>query len=259
MTTAEIIESFRRKVSAEIDLEPEGVDRYVIHTPFMFDDGDHYVVVLHQEVGQWVLTDEAHTFMHLSYAEVDLAQGMRARVIDQALTAYRVENRDGELRLPVPEDAFGDALFSMVQAIGRIAATALWTRQRVRDTFDEDFHALVTTALPPERIAFNYTDPEIDPDGIYPVDCRVNGMPRPCFVFKVANDDQCRNATITCFHYERHRRTFSSVVIFRDQTEITRRALAQLSDVVGKQFASLGARDRIESFLRDEVVGVRGS
>jgi hypothetical protein len=46
-------------------------------------------------------------------------------------------------------------------------------------------------------------------------------------------------------------------VIFRDQTEITRRALAQLSDVVGKQFASLGARDRIEAFLKKDVL--RGS
>jgi hypothetical protein len=134
MTTAGIIESFRQKVSREIDLEAEGVDRYIVYTPFMFDDGDHYVVVLRHEREQWVLTDEAHTFMHLSYAEVDLTQGTRARVIDQALTSYRVENNGGELRLVVPDEAFGDALFTMVQAIGRITGTALWTRERVRDT-----------------------------------------------------------------------------------------------------------------------------
>ena len=257
MTTADIIESFRRKVSREIDLEAEGVDRYIVYTPFMFDDGDHYVVVLRRERDRWVLTDEAHTFLHLSYADVDLTQGTRARIIDQALTSYRVENDGGELRLAVPDEAFGDALFTMVQAIGRITATAVWTRERVRDTFDEDFRNLLTQVLPPERITFDYTDPAIDPDGNYPIDCRINGMPRPYFVFKVANDHQCRDATIICYHYERHRRPFSSVVIFRDQTEITRRALAQLSDVVGKQFASLGARDRIESFLREEVLGAR--
>jgi len=257
MTTADIIESFRQKVSREIVLEAEGVDRYIVYTPFMFDDGDHYAVVLRRDGDGWMLTDEAHTFMHLSYADVDLSSGTRARVIDHALATYRVENRDGELRLPVPDEAFGDALFTMVQAIGRISGTALWTRERVRDTFDEDFRSLLSQVLPPERVVFDYTDPVIDPDGVYPIDCRINGMPRPCFVFKVANDDQCRNATITCYHYERHRRAFSSMVIFRDQTEITRRALAQLSDVVGKQFASLGARDRIESFLTDEVLGAR--
>ena len=254
MMTADIIESFRQKVSREIDLEAEGVDRYVVYTPFMFDDGDHYVVVLRRENARWVLTDEAHTFMHLSYADVDLAQGTRARVIDQALTSYRVENNGGELRLAVPDEAFGDALFTMVQAIGRITGTALWTRDRVRDTFDEDFRCLLSQVVPPERATFDYTDPRIDPDGVYPVDCRINGMPKPCFVFKVANDDQCKNATITCYHYEQHGRAFSSVVIFRDQMEITRRALAQLSDVAGKQFASLGARDRIESFLREDVL-----
>lgn len=255
MTTADIIESFRHKVSREIDLEPEGVDRYVVYTPFLFDDGDHYVVVLKREGKGWVLTDEAHTFMHLSYADVDLTQGTRARVIDQALTAYRVQNNCGELRVAVPDEAFGDALFTMVQAIGRIAGTALWTRERVRDTFDEDFRELLSQVVPPERAVFDYTDADIDPEGVYPIDCKINGMPTPCFVFKVANDDQCKNATITCYHYEQHRRAFSSVVIFRDQTEITRRALAQLSDVVGKQFASLGARDRIEAFLRKDVLG----
>ena len=125
----------------------------------------------------------------------------------------------------------------------------------MRDTFDEDFRNLLSQVLPPERVTFDYTDPTIDPDGNYPIDCRINGMPRPCFVFKVANDQQCHYATITCYHYERHGRAFSSMVIYRDQTEITRRAVAQLSDVVGKQFASLGARDRIESFLRNEALG----
>jgi hypothetical protein len=257
MLRAEIIESFRQKVSREIDLEAEGLDRYIVYTPFMFDDGDHYVVVLRRDRDreQWVLTDEAHTFMHLSYADVDLTQGTRRKVIDQALTSYRVENNGGELRLAVPDEAFGDALFTMVQAIGRITGTALWTRERVRDTFDEDFRSLLSQLLPPERVTFDYTDPTIDPDGVYPIDCRINGMPKPCFVFKVANDHQCRNATITCYHYERHHRVFSSMVIYRDQTEINGRALAQLTDVVGKQFASLGARDRIEAHLRDEVLG----
>jgi hypothetical protein len=255
MTTADIIESFRQKVSREIDLEAEGVGRYIVYTPFMFDDGDHYVVVLRRENDQWVLTDEAHTFMHLSYAEVDLMQGTRARVIDQALTSYQVENNGGELRIAVPDEAFGDALFTMVQAIGRITGTALWTRERVRDTFEEDFRALLQEAVPGDLLAFNYADPAIDPDRIYPITCRINGMARPCFVFAVANDAQCRDATITCYHYERHDWRFSSVVIFRDQMEIGRRPLAQLSDVTGKMFASLGARDRIGAYLRDDILG----
>jgi hypothetical protein len=254
MMTQDIIESFRQKVGREIDLEAEGVDRYIIYTPFMFDDGDHYVVVLHQERGQWVLTDEAHTFMHLSYSDVELTRGTRARIIDQALMSYHVENNDGELRLAVPDGAFGDALFTMVQAIGRITGTALWTRDRVRDTFEEDFRSLLQQIIPSGRATFDYIDRTVDPDGNYPIDCRINGMPRPCFVFKVANNDQCQKATITCYYHERQQKQFSSVVIFQDQTDIARKAIAQLSDVVGKQFASLGARERIEAYFKDQIL-----
>lgn len=255
MTTADIVRSFREKVGREIDLEAEGVDRYIVYTPFMFDDGDHFVVILRRENERWILTDEAHTFMHLSYSEVDLSQGTRAKIIDQALSGNRVESRAGELKLAVADDAFGDALFSLVQAISRITSTALWTYARVKSTFEEDFRALMQSVVPAERLTFDYTDPQIDPDGIYPVDCRINGMPRPCMVFAVANDAKCREATITCYHYERHERKFTSLAVFEDQTEVNRRAVAQLSDVAGKLFASLGARDRIEAYLREEVMG----
>lgn len=255
MNASAIIDDFRAKVCREIDIEPEGINRYVVYTPFMFDDGDHYVIILRQEGDEWVLTDEANTFMHLSYTDVDLSQGSRAKIVEQALASCGVENRSGELRVAVPDEAFGDALFSMLQALGRITSTALWTYERVRSTFEEDFRRVIESNVSADRLGFGYTDAEIDPDGIYPISCRINGSPRPCFVFAISSDSQCQDATITCYHYERHKRHFLSVAIFRDQTEISRKPLAQLSDVVGKQFASLGARDRIEDYLRNDVLG----
>jgi hypothetical protein len=185
MTTAEIVRAFREKVSREIDLETQGLDRFVVYTPFMFDDGDHFVIILCRENGRWVLTDEAHTFMHLSYVDVDLSQGSRAKIVEQALRGFGVQNRSGELRVVVPEEAFGDALFSLVQAISRITSTALWTRERIISTFEEDFRQLVQGVVPVGRLEFGYTDREIDPDRIYPVDCRINSMPRPCFLFAI--------------------------------------------------------------------------
>jgi hypothetical protein len=74
-------------------------------------------------------------------------------------------------------------------------------------------------------------------------------------VFAVSNDDQCRNATITCYHFEKLKRAFSGMVVYENQEAITSRALAQISDVVGKQFSSLGQRDRIKQFIRADVLG----
>ena len=50
---------FREKVCSEVRLVSEGVDRFRVFTPFLFDDGDHFVVILKLEGSNWVLTDEA--------------------------------------------------------------------------------------------------------------------------------------------------------------------------------------------------------
>ena len=41
MTVESIEQDFRDKVSAQIRLAAEGVDRFRVFTPFLFDDGDH--------------------------------------------------------------------------------------------------------------------------------------------------------------------------------------------------------------------------
>lgn len=254
--TTDIIRSFREKVSAEVELESEGLDRFIVYTPFMFDDGDHYVVVLRREDNSWVLSDEGHTLMHLSYAEVDLDRGSRAKVIDQALATFHVGRRTGELRIEIPDERFGDALFSFVQALARIAATALWTRERVASTFVEDFQAMMREAVPENRLTFDYTDPQTDPEGLYSVDCRINHLDRPLFVFAVGNDHRADQATISCYHYEKHNVRFQTAVVFEDQTKINRKTLARLSAVVGRQFPSLAEQPRISRFIREDILAL---
>lgn len=256
MKETDIAKAFKRKVGQEVTLEAEGVDRFIVYTPFTFDDGDHYVVILKRIDGAWVLTDEGHTFMHLSYSEVDLSSGMRASMIDQALSTEGVENDGGELRLTIPGKAFGDALFSFVQALGRVAHTALWTQDRVKSTFFEDVAELIETTAPLGSVEQGYADPKVDAEGRYPIDFMVRGGGnRRWFVFAVSSDNQCQQATIACLHYEKNNVPFSSLVIYENQTRINRRFLAQLSDVTGKAFSTIGERDRIKKFLETQVLG----
>jgi hypothetical protein len=253
MNLSEIREQFKRKVCEQVDIEEQGLGRFAVYTPFMFDDGDHFVVVLKQENERWVFTDEGHTFMHVSYDEIDLSHGTRKSIIDQTLLNFAMTNDSGELRLDVPGQAFGDALFSFVQGLTKITDTRYWTRERVRSTFIDDFKRLMEEKVPRQRRVFEYTDPDNDPDQYYPIDCRINGLARPLFVFAITNNDKCRDATITIHQFERWGRKFNSLAIFEDQTEINQRVLARFSDVVGKQFSNLGVRDRIENYL-DEVL-----
>ncbi len=253
MNATELKKELKQKVCDEIDVESEGLERFIVYTPFMFDDGDHFVIVLKRLDNNWVYSDEGHTLMHLSYDEVDVSRGTRKSIIEQTLLNFRVRNESGEFSLNVPDKSFGDALFSFVQALVKISDTAYWTREHVRSTFWEDFRQLIEERIPGARRVFNYTDSQKDPDGIYPIDCKVNGMKHPLFIFAIPNDDKCRDATITLHQFERWGYDFKSTAIFEDQTQINSKVLARFSDVVGKQFSSLGARDRIYKHL-DEIL-----
>lgn len=67
MALETIERDFREKVCSKIRLNAEGVDRYRVFTPFLFEDGDHLAIVLKREKAAWSLSDEGHTYMHLPY------------------------------------------------------------------------------------------------------------------------------------------------------------------------------------------------
>lgn len=248
---------FREKVGRKVRINAEGLNRFRVFTPFLFDDGDHLCIVLRNEGGRWTLSDEGHTFMHLTY-EIDersLQQGTRSKIITTALASFGVEDSDGELRIKVPDEQFGDALFAFVQALLRISDVSLLSRERVKSTFWQDFIDFLAATVSESRLTFDYFDDQHDPAGKYKVDCRMNNLPRPVFVYAILNDDKCRDATISLLQFERWNVPHHSVAIFEDQESINRQVLARFSDVCEKQFSSLGAnRDRIERYFREAAI-----
>ena len=249
--------NFRDKVCAEVNLVSEGRARYRVSTPFQFDDGDHLVIVLKLEGEQWVLSDEGHTYMHLTYSmdEASLQRGRRRRIIANTLSAFSVEDREGELRVRIKGSEFGDALYDLVQALLKISDVTFLSRERVRSTFMEDFRAFMSEHVPERRRQFDWHHPVHDPEGRYVVDCRINTMPRPLFVFALPNDNRVQIATITLLNFELWTVRFRSLGIFEKQEEVNPKVLARYSDVSQKQFSSLsGNRDRIRVHLA-EILG----
>lgn len=254
MTPKTIEQEFQRKVCEEIHLSREGLNRYIVFTPFMFDDGDHLCILLKRENDRWYLSDEGHTFMHVSYDELDIERGTRGKIVDTALLSYGIRNEDGELKCIIEGDAFGDALYSFVQGLIKITDVSYLTRERVRSTFLEDFRSCLMERVPENQRVFNYSDPQHDRERKYVTDCKINGAKRPLFVFAVDNDDKCRDATITCLYYEIRKVPFVPMAIFENQEVINRRVLARFSDVCGKQFSSLqSAKERLEPYLKEEL------
>ena len=152
--------------------------------------------------------------------------------------------------LPIDDERYGDALYSFVQALLKITDVSYLSRERAKSTFMEDFRSFMEEKVPEMRRAFDWFDISRDPEKKYTVDCRINGMARPVFVYALPNDDKVRDANISLQQFERWGLPFRSLAIFEDQEQINRRVLARFSDVSEKQFSNLtGNRDRIEKYL----------
>ena len=116
MSVESIEREFKEKVCDRIRLVSEGMNRYQVFTPFQFEDGDHLVIVLKHENSHWLLSDEGHTYMHLTYKldEKDLQRGTRQKIITSALAIFSVADRGGELCIEIRDERYGDALYSFV-------------------------------------------------------------------------------------------------------------------------------------------------
>jgi hypothetical protein len=67
MSPGLVKDDFRARICEQVDLEQEGEGRFRVLTPFRFEDGDHFGIILKHRGDHWILTDEASTLMHLSY------------------------------------------------------------------------------------------------------------------------------------------------------------------------------------------------
>ena len=137
MSIDAIEREFKAKVYEKVTITPEGLERRRVFTPFMFDDGDHLSIVLKKDGAGWMLSDEGNTYMRLTYDidEQDLYRGQRYEIISNALSLFDVEDRDGELVISVRDGMYGDALFSFVQAILKIADMSYLANERVQSAY----------------------------------------------------------------------------------------------------------------------------
>lgn len=216
---------------------------YRLFSPFAFDDGDRFVMILRPGQHAWELSDEGHTFMHLSYKmdEGDLKRGTRQTLIHNTLSLFSIEDRDGELVMPLDDARDGERVFHFAQALCKLSDLAFLSREQVRSTFLEDFRTFFREHLPPEHLAFDWHDAQRDPLSNYIVDCRVASSPDPTWVFALPTDDRVKDATITIHQLRHWGLKGQTLAVFENQEAVHRKALSRLTDVCEYQVSSLSS------------------
>ena len=78
-------------------LEPIGDSKYRVHTPFMFSDGDHYLIELADINGRYAYSDTGHTEMHLDILDVPNFKTTERffAVADNLKQLFRIETCNG--------------------------------------------------------------------------------------------------------------------------------------------------------------------
>jgi hypothetical protein len=240
MNAATLEHDLRESFCREIRLHEDGPGRYRVFTPFQFADGDHPTILLQVERDRLFLTDEGRTFLRLAYDidERELRRGNRQKIIADTLAFFNVEERDGELIRWI-EGAPGDALRDFAQAMLKVSDVSFLNRELVYSTFVQDFREVVAHSSWGERATFGWHHSKHDPKGKYPVDCVINGLKRPIFIYALTSDDSVRDAHISLLEFERWNLDFHSIGLFEDSARISRRVYDRFADVCEKTYSSL--------------------
>ena len=253
MSIGTIEKDFIDSISTEIELVPDGKDRFYVYTPFRFNDGDHISIILKKESERWILSDEGHTYMHLTYDidEQQLFRGIRQDIISKALSAFGVKDQDGELILEIRGTDYGNALYAFAQSLLKITSvTSISWKHAHRKTFMSEFKEMMYNVASKDHIELDWFHEAHDPDGKYKVDCRINGMRMPLFVYALSTDRKVNQATIALYEFKAwDLPDFRAVGIIRDQTKVSRKSIDYFRTVADGCYLLEESRSKIRQVL----------
>ena len=273
VSLSEITRDLQSQISQSLRIETDHRGQHYIATPFVFGDGDQPVIALSPEGDGWALSDRGNSLFRLGFQLTDAeyddpAQRQR---MDSILAMAGIKQRGGELVKELPSGQYAAALFDFVHALLKIDElgdypaladpTSLASKRagsggpaKERPQIKDEVRELITECVPRHRFVPNWHDPGWDRDGEYPVDFKVNGMPRPLFLHTPGTLTLAQEATITIYRFREQGVEGKHIAILRGDSRISVKAKSKLHTVCDAIFYNLeGQRLEIKEFLQRET------
>lgn len=233
-----------------ITLKEKRPNVFQLFSPFYYPDGDMIEIFLEVSDKKIIIQDYGTTIMRLGYV-TSLGSKNKMKIFNEVLNNYRIEEVDGNIKIVVNEiDKIFPYLMQFIQAVIKISDLEYLKRETVKSLFYEYFEKFIIMDLSDFKPIKNFY-PSFDTEKQYPTPYAIPCKKKdPVCVYPIANDDKCNETTITIQHYELNNFKPETIVVFENQESIARRPLARLSNVGGKQFASLqGNEQRIQEYV----------
>ena len=250
----QITEGFKQVVSLSV----RRPNLFQLHIPYYYPDGDMIEIFLTPQTNEKVLIqDMGITLMRMSY-EFSMDSKNKQKIFREIISQFQAEEKDGNIMITSPVDQIFPFLMQFIQLVTKISDISYLKREVVKSLFYEYFDTFMHDTFDPVRKVIKDYYPEFDQEKQYPTPyALVNGNPRrPICFYPVASDSKCNEAIITIQQYELKDFRPETIAVFENQEEISRRPLAHLSNVVGKQFSTLqGNQERIAEFTKRLIQG----
>lgn len=222
MDVGDMLDSIKKAICSSVEIEERGIDRYVIHTDFTYPDGDELRIILKKQDSDWILTDEGHTMMWLSYEDFNIKTDTRRDLLSRSLTYNHAKLEDGRIIIRFKQNDVAGAVQSMIQALLQTADLLYMDQENVRSTFIEDLQAklrehMVGSNVETNKVIKNKRGEECLID-IY---VSSSNWKEPLLVFAVASKDKCKDAAINMMSLaSEDKMEFTSLVVIDPNAEI---------------------------------------
>jgi hypothetical protein len=242
----------RKAICPNIEVEARGIDRYMIHTAYRYSDDDELHILFKNTDDGWVLTDEGHTVMWLSYEDVALTDARKENLL-KTIRSNHAEYADGEILVRCTLDNMGPALYSMIQALLQASMLLCMRKESIRNSFLDDMKQGFKAALG-DNVRYCLDEAIDTAEKTYHADIFVDVNP-PIYVFGVSNTERCLNAIIFMMHMREENRNIRSVIVVDEEAKVSEDNINMAVTKSDKSFIGIkGMNDELSWYLKKNSI-----